>query len=415
MYKDCYLRFCTREFNLNTTQQNVHLCNYSIQKNYKNDYERSDELPRENMWTNKEFIDKYLKKMNLCEAWDQIIYPGMKNAIICSMMSTQDIIESRRNTFELYGADFMISQDLKPWLIEINCSPTMARTTAVTAFLCDSVLEDVCKVIIDRKTNKNCDTGSFELIYKATAVPQPNYTGIDLKIDGQACKKSHYAYSGSSLCPLNNTNNSSNNSNINSNNVSQLTSFESLKLTRQVSTEEPTPLSIIELKSCRNSNTKQKLKNYNYTSNSFRLRKETTLPTISIVDSIHGITNKEKQNISHLSNYKSNLIFNDSNDSKTKDMHQNDFSNTNIIRRKANEERYSLLKPLNITNKCIQFQQNGTNNVKTFPFSDIIHYQSSQNNSNKGKFSKKYCLKVCNNILSKSFTKLTLKASFQTD
>lgn len=41
----------------------------------------------------------------------------------------------------------MLGEDLKPWLIEINCSPTMARCTAVTTTLCDGVLEDTCKSI----------------------------------------------------------------------------------------------------------------------------------------------------------------------------------------------------------------------------------------------------------------------------
>jgi len=123
----------------------VHLCNYSIQKNFKNDTERSEELPEENMWHQDEFISKYLTRIKKADAWEKVIYPGMKEAILCSMLATQDIIESRKNTIELYGADFMIGEDLKPWLIEINCSPTMARSTEVTTLLCDNVLEDICK------------------------------------------------------------------------------------------------------------------------------------------------------------------------------------------------------------------------------------------------------------------------------
>ena len=45
MFKDCYLRFCTAHFSLETRQQNVHLCNYSIQKHYKNNSNRHINLP----------------------------------------------------------------------------------------------------------------------------------------------------------------------------------------------------------------------------------------------------------------------------------------------------------------------------------------------------------------------------------
>ncbi len=45
MFKDCYLRFCTEHFSLATRQQNVHLCNYSIQKHYKNNSNRHADLP----------------------------------------------------------------------------------------------------------------------------------------------------------------------------------------------------------------------------------------------------------------------------------------------------------------------------------------------------------------------------------
>lgn len=87
----------------------------------------------------------YLRQIGKYEMWPERIYPGMQRAIIGTMLACQDNMDRRPNTFELYGADFMISEDFYPWLIEINASPDLAPSTSVTARLCPQAVEDTVK------------------------------------------------------------------------------------------------------------------------------------------------------------------------------------------------------------------------------------------------------------------------------
>lgn len=54
------------------------------------------------MWTSTEFIEKYLRPKKLVDKWESLIYPSMKEAIICSMLVAQDTIDPRRVRFHRY-------------------------------------------------------------------------------------------------------------------------------------------------------------------------------------------------------------------------------------------------------------------------------------------------------------------------
>ncbi|VDN99317.1 unnamed protein product [Rodentolepis nana] len=133
------------------------------------------------------------------EIWERRILPDMQKAIINSMQCSQVAIDVRRSCFELYGADFMISgDDLRPWLIEINASPCMAPSTSVTNDLTARVLEDTLKVIIDKRTNRNCDVGEFVLLCKQ----KPNALGSCQRHDNTKSFSTEYPQEQPSLKPI---------------------------------------------------------------------------------------------------------------------------------------------------------------------------------------------------------------------
>ena len=76
----------------------------------------------------------------------------------------------------MYGYDVLIEENLKPWLIEVNASPSLSTTTESDRTLKMNIMKDVFKIVIPPEwadeTNKHhgantCQetrVGSFDLI-----------------------------------------------------------------------------------------------------------------------------------------------------------------------------------------------------------------------------------------------------------
>jgi hypothetical protein len=71
----------------------------------------------------------------------------MKDIVKWSLQSAQEYIENRKNSHEMFGYDFMIDENYKVWLIEINSSPSMDYSTVRNHLRSTSLKGSLSKVL----------------------------------------------------------------------------------------------------------------------------------------------------------------------------------------------------------------------------------------------------------------------------
>ncbi|XP_050440034.1 tubulin glycylase 3A-like [Adelges cooleyi] len=165
MYKEGYVRFCAKRFTLKDMHESIHLSNVRLQMKYRK--KRDVGVPDECMWDYKE-LQKHLKKIGQDRVWDDLIFPGMSESVYTVMMATKSTSSYRDNTFQLFGADFVITDNFIPYLIEINSVPGLNPSTSTIANLTPMLLKDIVKVIVDYKENPDADTGLFTKVIPDT-------------------------------------------------------------------------------------------------------------------------------------------------------------------------------------------------------------------------------------------------------
>ena len=85
------------------------------------------------------------------------------------MESVKNLVSNRPNSFEVFGYDLMLDEDLNCWLIEVNSSPDMMYSTKVTEGIVKEVSKDLMNLVFDKcligenkRNEKVC--GSWELL-----------------------------------------------------------------------------------------------------------------------------------------------------------------------------------------------------------------------------------------------------------
>ncbi|XP_063529810.1 tubulin monoglutamylase TTLL4-like isoform X3 [Cydia strobilella] len=134
LFKDGLARFASVKYNDELTSLNdryMHLTNYSINRLSKNYTPNEDFAACEgHKWTLQSLF-QYLKTEKNVDT--DALWSSMKDLVIKTVISgeasisslTKANITSRYNCYELFGIDVLLDEDLKPWLLEVNISPSL--------------------------------------------------------------------------------------------------------------------------------------------------------------------------------------------------------------------------------------------------------------------------------------------------
>ena len=161
----------------------------------------------DNIWSQSQLeqhIQKEYGQLKMFKDMDNIfvkhVRPKMEKQVVASAQCVQEDIENRKNSFQLFGYDFMIDQDLNCWLIEVNSSPSMGIDNPVLHRMVSAVQRDMVKVVVEwhDRPNKDMkvDTGKFKLLYKSISGDidramknNRRDKDVDLVIRGKKCRK----------------------------------------------------------------------------------------------------------------------------------------------------------------------------------------------------------------------------------
>ncbi|KAG9390775.1 Tubulin-tyrosine ligase/Tubulin polyglutamylase [Carpediemonas membranifera] len=169
VYDDYYLRFCCEDFSMDDLANTyVHLANNSVQKNSTNfdnivppDAEHlcpTDGRPLKkteranNMWASASFAE-YIAREHGEEVYVTMM-EDMRRAIVNTLVVGQTAVRHRKHTYELFGVDVVFDTELKPWVLEVNSSPTLEHSSYVTARLVPEAMKGLVAVLLDTKDSK---------------------------------------------------------------------------------------------------------------------------------------------------------------------------------------------------------------------------------------------------------------------
>ena len=171
-YLDGYLRTTSKEYNCKEISNPfIHLTNDAIQK-HSAEYGKFENGNKLSYREFQRYLDHHFpdKKVN----FTLNILPQIKEIVKDTMKASFLKIDKnkRMHCMEIFGYDFMIDRDFKPWLIEVNTNPCLELASLHLRTIIPAMVENALKITVDSlfpppigQHLESCPINRFELIF----------------------------------------------------------------------------------------------------------------------------------------------------------------------------------------------------------------------------------------------------------
>lgn len=156
IFKEGLARFATHEYDMTKNDKAdkfMHLTNYSINKKSQS-FVQSNNLQHDDEGS-KWSLSAFCNHLEMCNTDMDLFWARIYDVILKSLLSCEDqlfrhqksVCIHRTNCFELYGYDILIDSDLKPWLVEINLSPSLACESNLDMKIKSTMLAEALNIV----------------------------------------------------------------------------------------------------------------------------------------------------------------------------------------------------------------------------------------------------------------------------
>lgn len=151
LFREGYIRTSSYTFSLNQEhidQPFVHLTNNAVQQHDSN-YGKLEEGNQLSFTQGQELL---MSQKGIDVDFHKIYNNEILDIILMSLKSVDNgrlNPNFKRHSFEIMGYDFMIDEELRPWLIEVNTNPCLEETSGLLRQLLPRMIDDAFKLTLD--------------------------------------------------------------------------------------------------------------------------------------------------------------------------------------------------------------------------------------------------------------------------